>query len=89
VWCFEVAEHIHPQYVDVFVENLARHAPVVAMSAAPPGQGGEGHFNEQPQQYWENRFSDHGFKLHSGWTWALQAVEEFYSENVMVFVRAR
>ena len=39
VWSFEVAEHIHPRYVDVFVQNLACHGPVIAMSAAPPGQG--------------------------------------------------
>jgi SAM-dependent methyltransferase len=60
-WCFEVAEHIHPRYVDVFVGSLVRHSPVIAMSAAPPGQGGEGHFNEQAQHYWEKRFSGRGY----------------------------
>ena len=42
VWCFEVAEHIHSRYVDVFVGNLVRHSTVIAMSAAPPwaGRGG-------------------------------------------------
>jgi 2-polyprenyl-3-methyl-5-hydroxy-6-metoxy-1,4-benzoquinol methylase len=25
VWCFEVAEHIHPKFVDIFVNNLTRH----------------------------------------------------------------
>jgi len=85
VWCFEVAEHIHPRYVDVFVRNLVRHSPVIAMSAAPPGQGGEGHFNEQPQDYWESRFSDQGYALDEKWTAVMQEVDEFYSRNMMVF----
>jgi 2-polyprenyl-3-methyl-5-hydroxy-6-metoxy-1,4-benzoquinol methylase len=84
VWCFEVAEHIHPKYVDTFVDNLVRHSKVVALSAAPPGQGGEGHFNEQPQRYWEAKFADRGYALHSEWTAALREINEFYSENMMV-----
>ena len=52
VWCFEVAEHIHSNYVDTFVDTLVRHSDVIVFSAAPPGQGGEGHFNEQPAPYW-------------------------------------
>lgn len=85
VWCFEVVEHIHPRYVDVFVRSLVCHAPVIAMSAVPPGQGGEGHFNEQPQDYCESRFSDQGYALHKKWTAVMQAVDEFYSGNMMVF----
>ena len=68
VWCFEVAEHIHPKFVDIFVNNLTRHSKVVALSAAPPGQGGEGHFNEQPKSYWEKKFADRGYALHAAWT---------------------
>jgi hypothetical protein len=63
VWCFEVAEHIHPKFVETFVDNLTRHSKLVAMSAAPPGQGGEGHFNEQPQSYWEQKFAARGYFL--------------------------
>ena len=85
VWCFEVAEHIHPRYVNVFMGNLVRHSQVIALSAARPGQGGEGHFNEQPQSYWEQRFSDYGYLLHEGWTAEMKAVPEFYSENMMIF----
>jgi len=87
VWCFEVAEHIHPKFVDIFIDNLTRHSKVIALSAAPPGQGGEGHFNEQPQSYWEKKFLDRRYELHAEWTAALQNVEEFYSQNMMVFTR--
>ena len=85
VWCFEVAEHIHPKFVNTFVDSLVRHSKVIAISAAPPGQGGEGHFNEQPQCYWEAKFADRGYALHAEWTAAMQNVDEFYSENMMVF----
>jgi SAM-dependent methyltransferase len=85
VWCFEVAEHIHPKFVNTFVDSLVRHSKVIALSAAPPGQGGEGHFNEQPQSYWETKFVDRGYALHTEWTAALRQIDEFYSENMMVF----
>ena len=85
VWCFEVAEHIHPKFASTFVDSLVRHSNVIALSAAPPGQGGEGHFNEQPQSYWEAKFADRGYALHDEWTAAMQTVNEFYSENMMVF----
>ena len=87
VWCFEVAEHIHPRYVETFVDNLCRHADTIALSAASPGQGGEGHFNEQPQSYWVAMFAKRGYHLHQDWTAQLHAVQEFYSENMMVFCK--
>jgi len=85
VWCFEVAEHIHAKFANTFVDSLVRHSKVIAFSAAPPGQGGEGHFNEQPQSYWEAKFADRGYALHAEWTATMQQVDEFYSENMMVF----
>jgi SAM-dependent methyltransferase len=89
VWCFEVAEHIHPNYVETFLDSLVRHSDTVAMSAAPPGQGGEGHFNEQPRCYWIAKLASRGYRLHKGWTDELRAVNEFYSDNMMVFTRSR
>jgi 2-polyprenyl-3-methyl-5-hydroxy-6-metoxy-1,4-benzoquinol methylase len=88
VWCFEVAEHIHPSHVEAFVDNLCRHSDIITLSAAPPGQGGEGHFNEQPQSYWVSMFAKRGYYLHSDWTAQMHAVQEFYSENMMVFCNA-
>lgn len=85
VWCFEVAEHIHPRYVNIFLGNLVRHSQIIALSAAHPGQGGEGHFNEQPPSYWEQKFSDYGYLLHEAWTAEMKAVPEFFSGNMMVF----
>jgi SAM-dependent methyltransferase len=89
VWCFEVAEHIHPDYVETFLDSLVRHSDTIAMSAAPPGQGGEGHFNEQPRSYWIAKLDSRGYRLHEEWTDELRAVKEFYSDNMMVFTRPR
>lgn len=58
----EVAEHIDAYYADVFVSNLCAASDLVLFSAAHPGQGGDGHVNEQPEEYWENKFGQHGFE---------------------------
>lgn len=58
VQSLEVAEHIPADSAEIFVDNLARHANgLILFSAAPPGQGGEFHVNEQPYQYWRDMFS--------------------------------
>jgi hypothetical protein len=61
VQSLEVAEHLSPASAPLFVETLVQHASVVMFSAAPPGQGGEYHVNEQPLEYWRALFREHGF----------------------------
>jgi SAM-dependent methyltransferase len=56
----EVAEHIPPFLGDTLVGLLASHAPLIVFTAATPGQGGTGHINEQPREYWIDRFVSHG-----------------------------
>jgi hypothetical protein len=55
-YCFEVAEHVPPGLGNQLVGFLAGLAPIVVFTAAPPGQGGIGHINEQPAPYWIERF---------------------------------
>ena len=86
MWCFEVAEHIHQKYVELFLDSVVKHGSVVAISAAPPGQGGEGHFNEQPQSYWQAKFAQRGYVLHDTWTDTIQNIDEFYSKNMMIYI---
>lgn len=54
--CLEVAEHINPELADLFVQKLVRTAPTIIFSAALPGQGGHGHINCQPREYWAHKF---------------------------------
>jgi hypothetical protein len=62
VQSLEVAEHIPVPSAEQFVDNVVAHsAGVVLFSAAPPGQGGEFHVNEQPYDYWREKFQKRGF----------------------------
>lgn len=62
--CIEVAEHLPPDRADFLVKLLTASADVVFFSAAQPGQGGTLHLNEQPREYWLEKFQDRGFDLH-------------------------
>jgi 2-polyprenyl-3-methyl-5-hydroxy-6-metoxy-1,4-benzoquinol methylase len=48
VACIEVAEHLNADRASGFVDLLCKHSPAILFSAAPPGQGGTHHVNEQP-----------------------------------------
>ena len=64
VQSLEVGEHINRQSADLFAGDIASHAKKFVMfSAAPPGQGGEFHVNEQPFEFWRKKFADQGFAV--------------------------
>lgn len=71
--CIEVAEHLQPEHADTLVETLVASADRIYFSAARPGQGGEGHHNEQDKAYWLSKFSQHGYVL-SPYNGEIQAV---------------
>jgi len=88
VWSFEVAEHIHPRHADAFLATLVHHGDRIVLSAATPGQGGEGHLNEQPPEYWIAKLRVVGFEHDAEATAQLRALEECHAENMLVFARA-
>jgi hypothetical protein len=61
VQCLEVAEHLPRTRSKSLVADLVSHSDVVLFSAAPPGQGGEYHINEQPYDFWKALFNEHGY----------------------------
>jgi SAM-dependent methyltransferase len=61
VQSLEVAEHLPESRAAQFVASLVRHADVVLFSAAPKGQGGDYHINEQPYEYWRALFAKHDY----------------------------
>ena len=68
VYSIEVAEHIEPEYADNYVDALTRHgAKYIIMTAAPPGQGGTGHFNLQPKSYWYDKLLTKGYEVYPEW----------------------
>jgi SAM-dependent methyltransferase len=91
VQTLEVAEHIRGDAADQFVENLVLHsAGVVLFSAAPPGQGGEFHVNEQPYDYWREKFRARGFEAYDYVRPMIagdKSVSFWYRFNIMLYVR--
>lgn len=64
VVCTEVAEHLPESASYQLVQTLVSLAKgPIYFTAAPPGQGGTDHVNEQPAQYWLDRFAHNGYAL--------------------------
>ena len=61
VQSLEVAEHLPSSRASEFIGTLTSHGPLVMFSAAVPGQGGEHHINEQPLEYWREKFREHRY----------------------------
>ncbi len=61
--CVEVAEHLPPESADTIIETLIGLSDTVIFTAAIPGQGSReiGHINEQPHEYWIEKFEKNGF----------------------------
>jgi len=63
----EVAEHIEEEYAEVYLNNIVQQKPeYIIITAAPPGQGGDYHVNEQPYTYWIDRLAGRNYKLSPG-----------------------
>lgn len=61
--CIEVAEHLPEEAADTLVDSLCKSTNTIFFTAATPGQGGTHHINEQPRQYWIEKFRDNNYKL--------------------------
>ena len=57
----EVGEHIPKEHEQVFIDNVCQFVNKdLVLSWAIPGQGGKGHFNEQPNDYVISEFVKRG-----------------------------
>ena len=89
--CTEVAEHIPPVKSRSLVRNLCKCSDIIVFSAAPVGQGGTGHINCRPYEYWISLFKDDGYYYDALTTDKLKgllkskSVSKFYVNNIMVF----
>jgi glycosyltransferase involved in cell wall biosynthesis len=64
--CLEVAEHLPESEADTVVRSVIGHTHtdgIIIWTAAQPGQGGHGHINCQPKEYWLAKFIDQGWYL--------------------------
>jgi len=86
----EVAEHLQAVKADAFVDLLTRLGPIVLFSAAIPFQGGAHHVNEQWPEYWEARFSSHGFvaiDCMRSKIWGNTQIDWWYAQNLLVYAK--
>jgi SAM-dependent methyltransferase len=95
VLCLEVAEHLPASAAETLVGTLADCLGVpgvLLFSAATPGQGGSGHVNEQPHEWWVERLEAARLvldrvstaRLRRLWT-TLAPRAWWYGKNVLVF----
>jgi len=90
----EVAEHLPSTRADRYIDLLIAFAKKIVFTAAPPGQGGADHINEQPQSYWTAKFQERGFRfaneLSRRWAdeWRRSGqVQSWYHQNLMIFTK--
>lgn len=87
----EVAEHLPASAADRYVALLCSLAPVIVFTAARPGQGGRDHINEQPHEYWIEKFAGLGFEFQRErsleWrrAWKSREIPYWYHQNLMIF----
>jgi len=89
VQSLEVAEHLPESAADQFVDNIVNHGDLILFSAAVPGQGGEQHINEQPLDYWRNKFMARGYEAFDFLRPAIQndrRVSFWYRQNILLYV---
>ena len=68
----ENAEHISQSRADALIHSLTSSSDFILFSAATPGQGGNGHINEQPHSYWHYKFACKGYVLYDQIRWAIR-----------------
>ncbi|MDD5071590.1 MAG: methyltransferase domain-containing protein [Patescibacteria group bacterium] len=93
--CFEVAEHLPAQCAPTLVDTLTKASPLIVFTAATPGQGPRsiGHINEQPREYWIEKFKAKNFILDKKLTARIKKemktkkVVWWIAKNLMVFKR--
>lgn len=86
----EVAEHLSPESADNFVRNMTSLSDNIVFSAAVPGQGGQGHVNEQWPEYWIAKFEKHGYTCHDilrPYLWNNPNIFWWYKQNILVFTK--
>jgi len=84
----EVAEHIPKEYEETYVDNLIRHTGFYLITSwAVKGQGGDGHVNEQDEEYVLNMYKEKGMKYNKEVSEALRSVAilGWFKETIFVF----
>lgn len=87
---FEFLEHVDPIHAGDIVAFMTGIADVIVAGAAPPGQGGKNHVNEQWPAYWADQFAARGFVAFDALRpliWNLDGVEPWYLQNPICYFK--
>jgi len=94
ILCLEVAEHLPEESADVLCDTIAQHCGgLILFTAATPKQGGHGHCNLQPFEFWHEKFSKRGLqrleeateKVKQGWLNILGESLPWLTRNVVLY----
>ena len=62
IWSCEVAEHISEDVIDYYLDTIS-NTRILAMTAAPPGDGGHHHVNCRLPDYWIDKLREKGMRF--------------------------
>jgi len=85
-----VAEHIHPDYSDIFVNNLTSASNLIIFGAATERQSGDLHVNCRRQSYWISQFEKRGYQCFDFFRpkyWRDVEVPANYAQNIFLFAK--
>ncbi len=92
VLCLEVAEHLPEESAETLIDNIVALGDVVVFSAAVPNQGGQNHINEQPVEYWRQKFLLHKYHfldIMRPALWTNNNIQWWYRQNMFVVVHEK
>jgi hypothetical protein len=88
VLCLEVGEHLPTESENVFIDNVAGHAKLgIVMSWAVPGQRGNGHVNNRPNDWVVEQLRSRAFTYDKDASELLRgkATFKWFKNTLMVF----
>lgn len=89
--CVEVAEHLDPPVSSALIAGLAAASPIVVFSAGVLDQGGHGHVNLRPRDFWHQEFVQRKYLCADRLRPLLRgrdSVALWYQFNVVDYIRA-
>lgn len=90
--CLEVVEHISQDRANLHILRMCQTSEVILFSGAVKGQGGTGHINEQPLEYWVNQFKSHGWipiDIIRPLIKHNPKIPSYYKNNILLFVHGK
>ena len=81
-WSVEFLEHVEERCSSIYIEDFLK-CKILIITAAPPGWGGEGHVNEQSEDYWISFFEKNGFYYDEGKTLEARGNSFLFNNNIV------